>query len=320
MTAKEILEANNPIKIVTNILFLFASAWMNAHVLATIPHEFPSKIILCVLAVALELFGAFNLALAIAKKSGLLYGAYAIQVLFVLSLHLIWGLNEIGWKQHLAGGTTVAASRAEITMKQNDEIIDRLNSVLSNESLTGYGPRYSAALSNVMAFQSNSQMAISEAVTTNTTSTEAETFNLLPWMKYVIFGFLSILIQYGLFLTAWILPEKKVIPSAQVAQNTIGGQQGSLFEWIKRHEPEVEKYIEALLNIRPGLKRINSNPVIIKATGLSEEVCDICRRALQSLKYKGKSLINTTQGSSEANFPKDEIQRVMHDIATGKYD
>jgi|WetSurMetagenome_2_1015567.scaffolds.fasta_scaffold47609_4 hypothetical protein len=88
---------------------------------------------------------------------------------------------------------------------------------------------------------------------------------------------------------------------------------------IKDDYEKIIQYLDAMLDIPIGLKRVNSNDKIMEKTGLRERECEIYKRIFNSvIKRGGKFLVNTVKGSSDANFSKDIMIDSIKSIAEGK--
>ena len=83
-------------------------------------------------------------------------------------------------------------------------------------------------------------------------------------------------------------------------------------------------FVDALLDIPFGLKRLNGNDKIMNKTKLKEKECELYKKILNSVVRRkaedntAKFLINTVMGSSDANFSKDKIIEALQYVKEGK--
>lgn len=304
MDITRILQANTPAKMIGNIIFLSASAVLSLYVLVMIPEDPPLKAIFALLAIGLEIIGAYNLALAIKRKSVALFVAYGAQVLFILSLHLIAGLAMITANERETVRNDTRETTTAQQIAQNLRIIDSLNATIQTESKTGMGWRITESLKRIDQLKRENERLTVQPVHTNAPRV-ADAFGRLERYtgipagvpKVVIFCLLSLLIQYALFLTAWKIPEDDVKDEEK--------QPSSLSAWVKDNRALLIRYIDGAFP--DGIQRLNSDARMVKA-GMTTKQVQECKRALQQIRLAGgPPMIETRQGTTVRNYQKEKV-------------
>lgn len=310
MNLKKLLAVNPPAKVAANLVLLIASAYMSGSVLVFLPREvFPGRVILALVSIALEILGAYNLALALAEGRGRrrkgLFAAYFVQIAFILWLHVLWGVAEIGSSERQERVVTINVSLSVDTIRQNIQTISNLQLVIGQESKTGFGDRYREALSNIADLRrENERLARTmEANQTNIQPISADTFSRLHdytgfpvgLAKILVFAILSLVMQYGLFLTAWTLPKDE----------TTATEEPSGWPFIRKRLTEFGKFLDAIY--RDGSQAANSNSVVIATSGLPADLVAQFREILKAMKIGDVPLLTSGQGGSTLNHPKAKV-------------
>jgi hypothetical protein len=157
------------------------------------------------------------------------------------------------------------------------------------------------------------------------------------FMLLLLSGIIEILLQGSnvyMFVSLWIKKRKettraieKTISESKPVENEPTISSNEKIDYRKVIRDDFEKivvFVDALLDIPFGLKRLNGNDKIMNKTKLKEKECEIYKKILNSVVRRkaedntAKFLINTVAGSSDANFSKDKIIEALQYVKEGK--
>jgi len=121
---------------------------------------------------------------------------------------------------------------------------------------------------------------------------------------------IGLMIQVALLLTSWDIEIK--------GSEAVPEKPKEILETVKnfviRNRDSLMKFVDALVD--ENYNRLNGNEKIMKVTGFSFNDCQRFRKILsEHILNNGTPLIYSTQGTSRANFNRDEMKEAILKIA-----
>ncbi len=223
-------------------------------------------------------------------------------------------------------------------IKQNNDQIETLNLTLSSETETGYGTRSKEIIAQIANLKRENERLRGTLKTTSISkrSLEKDHFGLLgriygiPGNRAMIyvFGAAVVMLYIGLMITSpdsfdkpvqvagnlrevsKVDPEvSEVVPEvAEVVSEVAPSEPDPVSEPVET-KPEIVTYAEALLD---NPNKLNGDGKISKLTGIDLKQCARYRRMISERTINDRPIIESRQGYSAANFPKEVIlKRLM---------
>lgn len=329
-------KVNETIRYVSNGIFFFVSGLISINLFIQFNDNVWIKVVLALLSIGLELarYYAFVNGKAFWKKTGDEIQLFVLQFSKNKIKSVMWFLIYSG----LATVVIVASygfsatalegqsKSADAYIAQKDSIISdyaelsaRIEGLVNQEkALTNYGWAYQDienklsslkkqrdALKNTMTnfkeTKINVQKIMFNSIGKRTKKSSDE-------VQFILLILIAILLEVSLMATSIniTLDEKKKIPEAQ--------HNNELKEWLRKNKMTMFNYIDGMTDIKYGLKRLNGNRYIQDTKGVSESDCVMCKSIIQKIKVGDKFLITTVQGSSEANFSKEEMKKAIDNL------
>lgn len=330
--------ANEIIRYIANGLFLFISGLLSVNMFIQFNEASFIKIVFALLAIGLELarYYAFVMGKAHWKRrkthpyseakatgSFLIYAGLAI-VVVVAS----YGFSATALETQSKETETYITQKDSLN-KDYVQLNDRIEMLVNQESkLTNYGWRYQEIESkiNKLKAQRDELDKKSENFKETKVNVQKTMFGSLgkplgqseSTMKFILLVLISILLEVSLMATSLEVEIGEEEKKAQAPSPPVQQHNDELIAWLKANKDIMMAYIDGMTDIKYGLKRLNGNGYIMKTKKLKEKDCNLCKSIIQKIKLDGKYLITTVQGSSEANFSKEQMKKAIENIIAEK--
>ena len=273
--------------------------------------------VLCWFFVAIDIFAQYVLAytkIAKGKTKIIFWFIYGIYILFFCFP------SAIGFFQSNLAGTHSVVKISETKTGIYTNVMNSLVFALSKETNTGYGPRMKEIISNInnLSAQIDTNVQIQNEYTKDI-DVYANIQTVLFFMNESLIKLIMFAAAMGMMITALILTSWDILPQEidkndnkpvlEVAPTTT--------EIIKANIDSMLLYVDNL--IQEGLTRLNADNVISENSSIGLSQCKRFRTILLSgITKNGKYLIESTPGTSWANFSKDEIKSALMEISKRK--
>ena len=319
-----------------NGIFFFVSGLISVNMFIQFNENPWIKIVLGLLGVGLEL--ARYYAFINGKANWILLGKRVQMLWFTVNEKRV---NAVVWFIIYSGLATVViiasygfsatalesqskATEAYITQKDSiisdySELSDRIVGLVNQEKqLTNYNWKYQEledkltalkkqrdalknSLTNFSETKINVQKTMFESIGKGTSKTPEA-------VKFFLLVLIAILLEVSLMATSLDIDLSDEKKEEKPQHNS------ELKDWLKKNKVTMFSYIDGMMDIKYGLKRLNGNKYIQDNKGVSEPDCVMCKSIIQKIKVGDKFLITTVQGSSEANFTKEEMKKAITNL------
>lgn len=311
----ELLKANHPAKVAANLIFLAISAYLTASVMILIPRDVVGKVFFAVASIGLDAFMVYNLAVAKATGRILLFIAYGVQVVFVIALHVLWGIGNFAEVEKAA--TLATEDRAAIVreLAAMDSAMSAMTRAMDSEGKTGVGWKFREVSENFRRLKAEraelsrrlteTRDEVKAAKSDAFTRVEKATGVSGELLKILIFAFLSVLIQFVMYQTAWTIPDKK--PEPKPAEATDSG----LRSFFRTNRAAVLAYAKGLFRDSPacnGNEKAAATAAILPALGAE------IRRALSAIRWNKGPIIESRQGGTVRLVSIEDAMKVIAEV------
>jgi hypothetical protein len=130
------------------------------------------------------------------------------------------------------------------------------------------------------------------------------------FVKLYMLFIIGLMIQVALLLTSWDIEIKSGEAAADKPKEILE----TVKNFVIRNRDSLMKFVDALVD--ENYNRLNGNEKIMKVTGFSFNDCQRFRKILsEHILNNGTPLIYSTQGTSRANFNRNEMKEAILKIA-----